>query len=221
MATNGRSDLAERAWSRKRFVQLLGAGAAATAVASCGGEERPATGGGGPGAASSDVDVVNYLLLLESVELSFFAQVSASDAIEDPAVAKLIKDMFRTESEHFGALSSNLNRSGAVEVPVPESNFEELLGSGSEEILSTGARIENTMAAAYLGQLASVEDPDMLATLLSIHSVEGRHAAVLNQLAGNALVADGGLAGSLPSGPFAEPIGMDEALKEIEPFVAG
>ena len=52
----------------------------------------------------------------------------------------------------------------------------------------------------------------MLAAALSIHSVEGRHAAALNTLLGEPIT---------PDGAFAKPAGASEVLKSVEPFIVG
>ena len=51
----------------------------------------------------------------------------------------------------------------------------------------------------------------MLAAALSIHSVEGRHAAVLNNVVGKTIV---------PDGAFAKPADMATVLKAAKPFIA-
>lgn len=57
----------------------------------------------------------------------------------------------------------------------------------------------------------SIEDPAILAAALSIHSVEGRHAALLNILTGKP---------PTPDGAFAQPADMQTVLDEVQPFVA-
>jgi hypothetical protein len=66
-------------------------------------------------------------------------------------------------------------------------------------------------AAAYLGRAAAIESPDVLAAALSIHSVEGRHAAVLNVLTGQK---------PTPDGAFAQGADMSEVLAAVQPFLA-
>ena len=78
-------------------------------------------------------------------------------------------------------------------------------------ILATAADVENLGAAAYLGQAGLIESKEILAAALSIHSVEGRHAAALNTLVGKTIV---------PDGAFAKPASMDEVLKAVKPFIA-
>jgi hypothetical protein len=81
----------------------------------------------------------------------------------------------------------------------------------AESVLALAATVENLGAAAYLGQAANIESPDVLAAALSIHSVEGRHAAVLNVLAGEP---------PTPDGAFARPADMNTVLNEVQPFLA-
>ena len=78
-------------------------------------------------------------------------------------------------------------------------------------MLELAATVENLGAAAYLGQAANIESPEILAAALSIHSVEGRHAAVLNVLNGEP---------PTPDGAFAKPADMQTVLDSVQPFLA-
>lgn len=71
--------------------------------------------------------------------------------------------------------------------------------------------MENLGAAAYLGQAGRIKSKEILAAALSIHTVEGRHAAALNQVVGRTIV---------PDGAFARPASMDEVLSKMKPFLA-
>ncbi len=55
---------------------------------------------------------------------------------------------------------------------------------------------------------------------LSIHTVEARHAAALNRLAGNGFAGGGALVGSIPDGPLAKPMTMSAVLRQVKPFLA-
>ncbi len=78
------------------------------------------------------------------------------------------------------------------------------------EVLKLAATVENLGAAAYLGQAANIESPEILAAALSIHSVEARHAAALNVLVGEE---------PTPDGAFAQPADMQEVLDAVQPFL--
>ena len=79
------------------------------------------------------------------------------------------------------------------------------------KVLETAAAVENLGAAAYLGQAGRIKSKDILAVALSIHSVEGRHAAALNSAVGKTIV---------PDGAFAKPVSMAEVLPKVKPFLA-
>ena len=79
-------------------------------------------------------------------------------------------------------------------------------------MLELAGTVENLGAAAYLGQAANIESPEVLATALAIHSVEGRHAAALNTLLGESIT---------PDGAFAKPADVPTVLKSVEPFIVG
>ena len=99
-------------------------------------------------------------------------------------------------------------------------NFGPTLYKGLKAVLETAATVENLGAAAYLGAAGSITSKEVLAAALSIHSVEARHAAALNQLLGRGFGGKGGLKGTLPDGAFGK--GMDEAsvLAAVKPFLA-
>ena len=79
-----------------------------------------------------------------------------------------------------------------------------------KEILELAATVENLGANAYLGQAGNIQDKEILAAALSIHSVEARHASVLNLATGANPV----------QGAFAKPATADEVLKAVKPFLA-
>jgi hypothetical protein len=74
------------------------------------------------------------------------------------------------------------------------------------------ATVENLGAAAHLGQAARIKSKEILAAALAIHSVEARHAAALNLLAGKPIT---------PDGAFAKPAAMEEVLPQVKPFIVG
>jgi hypothetical protein len=71
--------------------------------------------------------------------------------------------------------------------------------------------VENLGAAAYLGQAANIQNAEVLAAALSIHSVEARHAATLGTLVKKSIT---------PDGAFAKPADMSTVLAAVKPFLA-
>jgi rubrerythrin len=213
--------------SRKHFLRTVGAtgaaGAAGVLLAACGGDKkRPAVTSGGTsnrGARSRDIEIVNYALTLEYIEADFYDQVVRSGVVKDRTVLELAKRFGETERLHVGALSFAIRGLGGKPAAKPKTAFEHVLAGGPRKVLEVAAMVENLGAAAYLGQAAQIHDKQILAEALSIHTVEARHAAALNSLAGKGF-RGGALVGSLPDGAFAKPMGMNEVLKAVRPFIA-
>lgn len=197
--------------SRRRFLALAGPGALAMFLASCGSSSDPQTAD--PKAESAfapkggqDKDIVNFALKLEYLEADFYKHVNGA-GIFSGATAQALREIEANEQEHISALEELASKLGGPKVEKPTTDFP--LGP-PREMLQLAATIENTGAAAYLGQLDVIENRDVMRAALSIHSVEGRHAAKLNRLAGIPFT---------PEGPFASPISMSEALGAVSPYI--
>ena len=198
---------------------LIAAAVAATPLVAlgCGGEdseereeERDA----------ADLEIVRYLLELEDIEAAFWAQ--AAERGDLSSVSQVAADVgsaiARNEREHVSVLERWARRLGGDRPSRPETNFESVLGAGADEVLSTGASLENLSAAAYLGQLNRIQDRNLLASLLAIHTVEGRQAAAANSLAGRGFSLGSELEGALPDGSFAEPMEMAAVRVRLRRF---
>jgi rubrerythrin len=222
-------ELADDPSSRKRFFKMLGGagavGAATVLIAACGDDKKDSST---PAAATTtpeednagDLAIVNYALTLEYLEATFYQEVLDSGVIKDPKIGDLAKGLAQAEQEHVDALIATAKSLGGTPAAKPKTKFEETIAKGAETILMTAASVENLGAAAYLGQAGNIKSKDILAAALSIHSVEARHAAALNQLVGRGFGGKGGLEGSLPDGPFGKPMDMGAVLKAVAPFIA-
>jgi rubrerythrin len=222
-------ELADDPSSRKRFFKMLGGAGAVSAatvlLAACGNDDN-----GGAAAAdvtkttddnTSDLKIVNYALTLEYLEAAFYQEVLDSGVIKDKKIGDLVKTIHEHEQGHVDALTATAKSLGGTPAARPETRFQEVIDKGAKNILRTAATVENLGAAAYLGQAGNIKSKDILAAALSIHSVEARHAAALNELVGRGFGdGRGGLEGSLPDGPFAKPMDMAAVLKAVKPFIA-
>jgi rubrerythrin len=210
--------------SRKKFLKMTGgagaAGALSLLIAACGGGKDKTTST--PAAdtqaskpqAGGDVAIVNYALTLEHLEADFYRQVLDSGVIKDAKVGALAKKFGETEQAHVAALTATVKKLGGTPAAKPQTKFDDVINGGPTKILKTAAAVENLGAAAYLGQAGRIKSKEILAAALSIHSVEARHAAALNELIG------AGFKGSLPDGAFAKPMSMAQVLKQVQPFIA-
>jgi hypothetical protein len=80
----------------------------------------------------------------------------------------------------------------------------------AKSVAALAATVENVGAGAYLGQAGLIESEEVLAAALSIHTVEARHAAVLNMLVGEPIT---------PDGAFAVPLSAEEVLPQVMDFI--
>jgi rubrerythrin len=202
--------------SRRRFLQLaapVAAGGLAAFLAACGTSSDPQTADENstkarPPVGGHDLEIVNYALTLEYVEADFYDKVVSAGLFKgaDGDVFKLIQ---QNEHEHVAALTSLSKRLGG---PVPEKPATRFpIGGGARAALGVAVTLENTGAAAYLGQLDAIANKGVEQAVLSIHTVEARHAAKLARLAGDDFS---------PDGPFASPLSIDEVMNAIQPFLA-
>lgn len=201
--------------SRRRFLAVGGTGAAGALLAACG-EDDEETGGTTTTTTMSDdmasqfgegdLGIVNYALTLEYLEAAFYDEVAKSGLFKGDDLA-LIEEIGQNEREHVQALLGTAKQLGT---PAEEPKTQFPLDS-ADSVLELAATVENLGAAAYLGQAAAIEDPEILAAALSIHTVEARHAAALNALTGQP---------PTPDGAFAVPADMKTVLAEVQPFLA-
>jgi rubrerythrin len=205
--------------SRRKFVAVGGGSAALAAfLAACGDDSgttttmstAPQSGGGSETEqfGKGDIGILNYALTLEYLETAFYADVVKSGLFKGADLA-VIKKFGEEEAEHVDALTAAVKQLGGKPAPEPKAEFPL---EDAKSVTELAATVENLGAAAYLGQAANIESPEVLASALAIHSVEGRHAAVLNTLLGSSIT---------PDGAFAKPADAKTVLKSVEPFIVG
>ena len=205
--------------SRRRFLAVGGSTTAVAAfLAACGDDSGTTTttdsmssGGGASETAEfgkGDIGILNYALTLEYLETAFYADVVKSGLFKG-AELETIRKFGAEEAEHVEALKAAVKQLGGKPAPEPKAEFPL---KNAKSVLELAGTVENLGAAAYLGQAANIQSPEVLASALAIHSVEGRHAAVLNTLLGESIT---------PDGAFAKPADVQTVLKSVEPFLVG
>jgi rubrerythrin len=222
-APNAVRELAEDATTRKRFLRHAGGGGVAASlaafIAACGGDSKSTSSKANPTSTptmsarsgteqfgSGDLGIANYALTLEYLEADFYGKVANSGMLKGKT-ADLARRFGNEEQAHVDALIALIKKAGGKPATAPKTNFPL---DDEQSILKLAATVENLGARAYLGQAGNIQDKEILAAALSIHSVEARHASVLN-LATNAKPAPDA---------FATPATADEVLKTVKPFLA-
>jgi rubrerythrin len=198
--------------SRRRFLLAAPVAAGAAFLAACGSSSDPQTAEDKSSNASAplggqDLRIVNYALTLEYIEADFYDKVVAA-GIFSGQTGDLFKQLQQDEHQHVDALTALTRKLGGHPPEKPVTRFP--IGSGDRAVIGTAVTLENVGAAAYLGQIDSIENRQVLASATAIHSVEGRHAAKLARLAGR---------DPFPDGAFASPLDMDEVNNAIQRYV--
>jgi hypothetical protein len=204
--------------SRRKLLAVTGGSTALAAfLAACGSDDETTTMATNAAAGKSsgtekfgkgDIGILNYALTLEYLEMAFYEDVAKSGLFKGSDL-ETIRKFGSEEAEHVTALTGFVKQMGGKPAPVPKTEFPL---KNAKSVLELAATVENLGAAAYLGQAPFIKGASVLAAALSIHSVEGRHAAALNTLLGKSIV---------PDGAFAVPAGAAEVLKSVEPFIVG
>jgi rubrerythrin len=230
-------ELARDPASRKRFLRMLGGGAAASAFAvvlsACGGDGdggdrgggAPATGrdqqrdeaqpGGAAGTREPSPDprkgTSDEEILSYALKLEYLDTAFYADVVEADLFRgpqlDMIKRFRENERAHLVAVTEMLEKVGGTPIERPKTRFP--LGEPGKA-LRLAAALENAGAAAYLGQANRIRSKEVLAAALSIHTVEARHAAALNGLLGRP---------AAPTGSFAQPLSMEEVLTNTQRFI--
>jgi rubrerythrin len=205
---------------RKRFLKAVGSLGAASfgafALAACGSSSSKtgttaataaATATSASSSSTGDVAILNYALTLEYLETQFYEKVVAAGLFTGK-VGSLVKDFGEQEKTHVEAIKGAVEKLGGTPAMEPTGKFPVTSAGQVAELAYT---VENLGASAYLGQAASIQSPEVLASALAIHSVEARHAATLGTLVKKSIT---------PDGAFAKPADMATVLAAVKPFLA-
>lgn len=144
----------------------------------------------------TDLDVLQYALTLENLENAFYEQglemfdqddFESAEIVQnystetDQTVRGYLETIGSHESAHVDVLTQ------AVALLGGDTGDDASYDFGVESVadfLALGQVLENTGVAAYAGAGPFIESPDLVSVALSIHSVEARHAAFLNDING-------------------------------------
>lgn len=129
--------------------------------------------------AKSDRAILNFALTLEYLQASFYTEAERAGALHGPVKVQA-RVVGSHERAHVTALRGVLGASATAE---PKFNFKGVTESRAG-FVRTAVAFEDLAVAAYKAQLPEIHARGILASALSIHSVEARHAAWIRRLAG-------------------------------------
>ena len=154
---------------------IVAAGAAALGVVAASADDAAAAA-----LPASDVDVLNYALVLEYLQAAFYTEAERAKALTG-RTAKAARTVGATERAHVAAFRDLLGRKA---VGRPHFDFRGVTES-NEAFLKTAVAFEDLAVAAYKGQARRIRSRAVLRSALGIHTVEARHAAWMRYLNGN------------------------------------
>ena len=187
--------------SRRSFLALGGA----AALAGCGARNRKPEDDPPRG----DLEVVDFALFLEYFEVDFYRRVADSGVLGG-SEQRLLEKIGANEAEHVRVLERIARDLGGKPVERPRTDFSSVIRGGRGRVLRTAATLERTGASAYLAQAKRIQSTDVLAAALSIHTVEARHSATLDEIVGRPF---------LPDGAFAAPLEGEQVMARVERFL--
>lgn len=155
---------------------------------------------------NSDIDILNYALTLEHLESRAYQNVNTIGLLSGVA-RDIFVDFGDQEAAHVVALTGTITQLGATPVRA-QATYNWPTFQNAQEVLTYFQMLEELGAAAYLGQAPRLQSPELLTAAVSIHNVEGQHAAILSDLIGVS-----------PAPAFAPAKTMEEVLAVVTPIL--
>ena len=156
----------------------------------------------------ADVEVLNFALTLEHLEMAFYDEGLKEVDTMDGEVRHLIQEIHENEAEHADTLTQTVEQLGGRPEPAPKLDFGDAFAS-QESFLRLALIFENTGISAYNGAAPLIKSKELLAAAGSIVQVEGRHAGLIAQATGAEVT---------PSGAFDKPLSRERVERAIRPF---
>jgi rubrerythrin len=226
------SEAQQRLSSRRTFLsgsaKLLGGGALALGLGAAPAfakgnddDEDKKQGGKGNKGGVSDVDILNYALVLERLEYEFYRrhlQRFSENKIESAAIFDGFGNKVRSqiyenlvgirnhEKTHVQTLIKVIKSLGGD--PVGDSEYDFGVKSVAD-FVATAQVLEDTGVMAYDGAIAYIHRPGLQTASATIATVEARHASYLRLLNGEVPFPE----------PFDDPKAPRQVCEMVDPFI--
>ena len=159
---------------------------------------------------NNDLDVLNYALTLEHFEAALYKVLIGANVLSG-VEQQYLTTFGAQEQQHVETLTGVISKLGGTPVAAPASYNFAAAGpiTTRDQLVAVVATVEDVGASAYLGAAGYLASKDLLTAALTIHAVEGEHAAIFRDLAGMAAAPDAVAKGRTP----------DEVLAIVTPFL--
>ena len=127
----------------------------------------------------SDVAILNFALTLEFLEAAFYAGARANAGIFTGDTRNFVDVVAKHEAIHVAFLKKAL---GSAAVKKPTFDFKGTNNTNQKTFEATAQLLEDTGVSAYLGQVALIKTPSIVAAAGTIVTVEARHAAWMRHI---------------------------------------
>lgn len=160
----------------------------------------------------SDVDILNFALILEHLEADFYTRAVQAHATRPylsrkvPELAQKLRD---DENAHVLAVSQRITDLGGTPVSKPTFQFPSEVFISQVAFLDFSATLEQNGVGAYLGAAPLLKRRDVLRFAASIYGIEARHTSMI-RYSGGRVAAPAALE---------EPLSMMEVATRVAPLI--
>ena len=161
------------------------------------------------GEINDDIDIANFALTLEFLEVDFYT-LAVDSGLPSGTALTTISQILENEAAHRDALIGLIQEFGGTPVDAPVFNFPDEALASQQGIIEFTNVLEPTGRGAYLGAGPLIEDPNVLAAAGSIAGVEAEQTVTARNLLG--IVPPTTI-------PFPEASTVDEVLEAVAPFL--
>lgn len=134
-----------------------------------------------PAKTGGDVDILNFALVLEYLELDFYRTGLANGLLKGRDL-ELVTAISDHETQHVSAVVDTIRTLGGKPINRPKFTYPANSWLSRDGLLKNASTLEELGVSAYQGQVPLIQSADVLAAGAAIAGVESRHAGVLAML---------------------------------------